>query len=325
MLAVLWMFNLSVSNAGGQTSFEPDWQSLKKYQCPQWFRDAKFGIFMHWGVNTVPAYDGHYGRYMYIQNPSEIKKPFHKSVYEHHVKTYGHPSVFGYKDFVPMWKAENWDPDELVRFYKQIGARYIVPVAVHSDNFDNYDSTYQPWNSVKMGPKRDIIGEWKQAAEKYGLRFGVSSHVGDWVQVWYSRACDKTGPLAGVPYDVNDPNYAGLYGDRGDDRTKRPEDFPQNWYLRTKELIDEYRPDLLYFDSGLPYDQYGLKIAAHFYNANMAWHGGQLQAVLNVKRDFEEGAVVYDIEKGQAKELLPVPWQTDTTINSGWFYQNRQQ
>lgn len=304
--------------------FEPNWTSLKQYECPDWFRDAKFGIFMHWGINTVPAYDGHYGRYMYIQDKGQISRSIHQSVYDHHVKTYGHPSIFGYKDFIPMWKAEKWDPDALVRFYKEIGARYIVPVAVHSDNFDNYDSTYQPWNSVRMGPKRDIIGEWKAAAEKHGLRLGVSSHVGDWAQVWYAWATDETGPLAGVPYDVSNIDYAGLYGDRGGDRKQLQAGFQTNWYLRTKELVDKYRPDLLYFDSGLPYGEYGMKIAAHFYNANRQWHNGRLEAVLNVKRNFEEGAVVHDIEKGQANELRPLPWQTDTTINSGWFYQTRR-
>ncbi len=332
LLAAVFMFSacqttsepISQQKSQKRPGFEPNWDSLKQYECPQWFRDAKFGIFMHWGVNTVPAYDGHYGRYMYFQDKDEVSKSAHKSVYDHHVKTYGHPSVFGYKDFIPMWKAEKWDPDALVKFYKNIGARYIVPVAVHSDNFDNYDSTYQPWNSYRMGPKRDIIGEWKKAAEKHGLHLGVSSHVGDWAHVWYARPADKTGPLAGVPYDVTDINYAGLYGDRGDDRTKLQEGFETNWYLRTKELVDKYQPDLLYFDSGLPYGKYGLMIAAHFYNTNTQWHNGQLQAVLNVKRDFEEGAVVHDIEKGQAKELRSLPWQTDTTINSGWFYQSRR-
>ena len=315
---------LGLSAAQANVTFAPNWKSLQQYKCPEWFRDAKLGIFMHWGVNTVPAYDGHYGRYMYIQDPNGVKAT-HQSVYEHHVKTYGHPSKFGYKDFIPMWKAEKWDPDALVRFYKQIGVRYIVPVAVHCDNFDNYDSTHQSWNSVNMGPKRDIIGQWKQAAERHGLRFGVSSHLGEWAHVWYARASDTSGPLKGVPYDVTDPNYAGLYGDRGDDRTKLQAGFKENWFLRTKELVDKYQPDLLYFDSGLPYENpYGLRIAAHFYNANSAWHNGRLEAVLNVKRKFTEGAVVHDIEKGQAKELRALPWQTDTTINSGWFYQTRK-
>ena len=321
-LGKLWVLLLLAQVGHGAVHFAPDWQSLQQYECPSWFRDAKLGIFMHWGVNSVPAYDGHYGRWMYIQDPNEAK-PMHQ-VYAHHVKTYGHPSTFGYKDFVPMWQAEKWDPDALLRFYKEIGARYIVPVAVHCDNFDNYDSTHQPWNSVRMGPKRDIIGEWKQTAEKHGLRFGVSSHVGDWAQVWYARASDTAGPLKGVPYDVMDANYAGLYGDRGNDRTKLQAGFAENWYRRTKELVDKYRPDLLYFDGRLPYaEPHGLKLAAHFYNANTAWHGGRLEAVLNLKHGFPEGAVVHDIEKGQAKVLRERPWQTDTTINSGWFYQER--
>lgn len=307
----------------GAASFEPTWTSLQQYRCPEWFRDAKLGIFLHWGVNTVPAFDGHYGRYMYIQDTNSVG-PAHRAVYPHHVATYGHPSKFGYKDFIPMWRAEKWDPDALVRLFKRCGARYIVPVAVHCDNFDNYDSTWQPFNSVRMGPKRDIVGDWRKAALEHGLRFGVSSHVGEWAQVWYSRACDTTGPLKGVPYDVCDTNYAALYGYRPHDRSKLQEGFPRNWYLRTKELVDRYQPDLLYFDGGLPYaKEYGLKLAAHFYNANQAWHGGKLEAVLNLKRGFKPGAVVYDIEKGQADRLLREPWQTDTTLNSGWFYQTR--
>ena len=179
--------------------FEPNWDSLKQYDVPDWFRDAKFGIFLHWGVQSVAANDGWYARHMYVQEGA----PWGRA-YEHHLKHFGHPSVVGYKDLIPLWKAEKWDPDSLVRLYREIGARYIVPVAVHHDNFDNYASTWQPWNSVNMGPHKDVVGEWKRAAERQGLRFGVSSHC-DRTWDWFlpSHASDVRGPLKGVPYDGN--------------------------------------------------------------------------------------------------------------------------
>ena len=178
--------------------FKPDFESLKQYQCPEWFRDYKFGIFLHWGVNSVPGFNGHYGRYMYWQSKPENVEGTGWSekgsdVYDHHVKNYGHPSKFGYKDFIPMWKAEKFDADKLAKFFKKIGAKYVVPMAVHHDNFDNWDSKYHKWNSVNMGPKRDIIGEWKKACQDNDLRFGVSSHFnGGHENVFFQGASDFT-------------------------------------------------------------------------------------------------------------------------------------
>jgi len=327
--------------------YEPTWQSLKEYSAPEWFRNAKFGIFMHWGVQSVPASNGWYGRFMYMQEGA-----LWGNAYAHHLENYGHPSEFGYKDFIPLWKAENWDPDALIAFYKNIGAKYIVPVAVHHDNFDNYNSTWQPWNSVNMGPKQDIVLAWKNAALKHGLRFGVSSHS-DRTWDWFNTAhgSDKTGMMKDIPYDGSlkkedgtgkwwegyDPD--ALYARPHGNEEEPDENYCETWYKRILELIDEYRPDLVYFDGplpivrdgeggGLPHvvrTSYGLKIASHFYNANRKWHNGSLEAVLNLKQWEEESlpektAFVLDVEKGQIEDICPLPWQTDTSLTQTWFY-----
>lgn len=195
--SVTWLIPLALFAAPPAETFQPTWDSIKNYQAPAWFRDAKFGIFLHWGVCSVPANDGWYGHNMYLQEGAPWG-----NAYQYHLEHYGHPSEFGYKDLIPLWKAENWDPAALARYFKEIGAPYIVPVAVHHDNFDSYDSTYQPWNSVRMGPHRDVVGEWKKAAEKNGLLFGVSSHsdrTWDWFST--SHGSDVKGPKKGVAYD----------------------------------------------------------------------------------------------------------------------------
>ncbi len=331
-----------------QLSFTADWSSLHNYRVPDWYRDAKFGIFMHWGVQSVPAHEnGWYARQMYQQDSAEWGH-----TYDYHVQHYGHPSQFGYKDLIPLWKADKWDPDSLVRLYKKIGAKYIVPVAVHHDNFDNYASTYQPWNSVNMGPKKDIVGEWAKATRKYGLRFGVSSHSDrswDWFQT--SHGSDTKGPLKGVSYDGNLTKADGggkwwngydpqdLYSMKHSKYEGPDSAYCTKWFNRTRELIDKYQPDLLWFDGPLPMicsspacaevrhqlSKYGLEIAAHFYNENKKWHNGNEEAVINIKSwsqgdipDF--GAIVLDIEKGQTQDILENAWQTDTSIPNSWYY-----
>lgn len=310
--------------------FKPDFDSLLQYKCPDWFRDAKFGIFLHWGVNSVPGFNGHYGRYMYWQEkPDPVEgtgwSEQATDVYPHHVETYGHPTEFGYKDFIPMWKAEKFDAGKLAAFFKSIGARYVVPMAVHHDNFDNWDSKYHRWNSVKMGPKIDIIGEWKKACAENKLRFGVSSHFnGGHENVFFQGGSDASGPLAGVPYDTMDPKYDDFYHRRTPDRKKILPYIGEEFLNRHIDLVESYQPDLLYFDGGLPYEENGLKLAAHFYNENMKNNEGKLDCVLALKRNFPEGAATLDIEKGQADRLREEPWQTDTTINDGWFYLGKQ-
>lgn len=288
----------AVASDSADGKYQPAWKSLEQYRCPEWFRDAKFGIFMHWGIPSVPDETrpfgtGWYECGMYLQHGKGA--PSHcREIYDWNLQRYGHPSQFRYQDFIPMWKAEKWDPEALAAFYKKIGAKYIVAMAVHHDNFDMYDSTWNRWNSVKMGPQRDILREWKQAAEKEGLRFGASTHLqpalGFVKGAWGS---DYEGPLKGIPYVPDDSPDKDFYL-----KGVSQKDFQLMWYRRTLEIIDKYSPDLMFFDTGgLAVGDYGLKVAAHFYNTNAARHNGRCDAVINVKRNFSTpSAVVVDIE-----------------------------
>lgn len=328
--------------------FEPTWQSLAQYETPEWFRDAKFGIWAHWGPQCQPQRGDWYARQMYHQGNWQ---------YQSHLSQYGHPSEFGFKDVINAWKAENWDPDKLVGIYKQAGAQYFVAMANHHDNFDYWDSTHQPWNSVAIGPRKNIIAGWADAARKHGLPFGVSAHASH-ASIWYepSRDADREGPLAGVPYDGNltkedgkDTWWEGLDpqdlyaqnqkritrpGDLGDvhghwhwTRTRNLPDlaYCEKFYNRTLDLLNKYKPDLLYFDDTIlpfyPFNDAGFKIAAHFYNSSMKWNNGQLRAVMNNKilSPEQRRTMVWDIEKGASNHIEPYPWQTCTCLGS-WHY-----
>lgn len=296
--------------------FVPSFESLQQYHCPDWFRDAKFGIWSHWGPQAVPTMGDWYARRMYEQGGD---------AYEEHVKVYGHPSKSGYKDIIPLWKAENWNPEQLMELYVKAGAHYFVSMGVHHDNFDLWNSTYQPrWNAVVTGPKRDVLGDWQKAAKKHNLPFGVSEHLGASF-TWFQGAhkSDKSGPMAGVPYDGADPQWADLYhpptkpGDNGWLTTDAENH--RHWFNRIKDVIDKYHPELLYSDSGFPFaDDAGLPLVAHFYNANMKANGGQLTAVYNCKQ-ASGGKWVQDLERGVMDKANPEPWQTDTSIGD-WFY-----
>ena len=322
--------------------FEPTWESLQQYQAPEWFRDAKFGIWAHWGPQCQPEAGDWYARQMYVQGQPQ---------YEFHLKQYGHPSDFGFKDVIHLWKAENWDPAKLIALYKRAGAQYFVALANHHDNFDNYDSKYQPWNAVNIGPKKDLIGGWAKAARDNGLRFGVSvhaAHAWSWYEV--AQEADKTGPLAGVPYDgkLTKADGSGKWWEGYDPqdlyaqnhvRGKKLEwdwdaakgssipdqAYCQKFYNRTIDLINKYQPDLVYFDDTAlplyPISDAGLKVAAHLYNSNMQHHGGRLEAVLTNKvlTDQQKKCMVWDIERGQSNKIEPLPWQTDTCIGT-WHY-----
>ncbi|MES1200531.1 MAG: alpha-L-fucosidase [Pseudomonadota bacterium] len=179
----------------GAPRFSPTWDSLvSSYRAPDWFRDAKFGIWAHWSAQCVPEQGDWYARRMYVQGDP---------AYEHHVRTYGHPSVFGFMEVNKLWRAENWDPEALIQRYKRAGAKYFVALANHHDNFDTYNSRHHAWNSVNVGPKRDIIGTWARAARKHGLRFGVTNHCAKawhWFQPAYGY--DAEGAMAGQRYDA---------------------------------------------------------------------------------------------------------------------------
>ena len=322
--------------------FQPDWNSLTNYQnAPEWYRDAKFGIWAHWGPQCQPEHGDWYARGMYEEGGWQYKL---------HVKEYGHPSTNGFKDVIRVWKAERFDPDKLVKFYKDNGAKIFMALANHHDNFDLYDSKHQPWNSVALGPKKDLIGGWAKAARKHGLRFGVSVHASH-TWMWYEPAqgADKTGPFAGVPYDVKltkadgkgqwwdglDPQdlYAqnhipGKYhwewdATKGSSVPDAP--YMEKFFKRTQQLWDDYQPDQIYFDDTiLPFhgvtDEVGLNLAAHFYNTRLNKQG-RTEAVINSKwlKEDQRRALVYDIERGKAHDILPLPWQTDTCIGS-WHY-----
>ncbi len=309
--------------------FQPTWESLKQYQCPDWFRDAKFGIWAHWGVQCVPAQGDWYAWHMYRPGDRE---------FQYHLDHYGHPSKFGLKDLCNAWKAEKWDPEKLIRLYKRAGAKYFVAMANHHDNFDNWDSKYQPWNTVNVGPKKDLIGIWAKTARKAGLRFGVTVHnarAWDWLEA--ANGSDKDGPMKGVPYDGALTKADGkgqwwdgldpddLYGPHGAARTPAARKaYEVKWFNRTKDLVDEYRPDLLYFDDiDLPCGEAGMNIAAHYYNASLQWNKGRQEAILNTKRAPSgcRTAILLDIERGQRDTLDPQPWQTDTCIGD-WHYKN---
>jgi alpha-L-fucosidase len=335
--------------------FRSDWDSLTaQYQAPDWFRDAKFGIWAHWSAQCVPEAGDWYARNMYLQGEKQ---------YDHHLQHYGHPADNGFMEMNNRWKAENWRPGELLDLYVKAGARYFVSLANHHDNFDNFSSRFHDWNSTRVGPKKDIVGIWAKAARERGLKFGVSNHSAHawhWFQPAYGY--DPEGARAGERYDAwkltkydgkgkwwegLDPQelYAGAVMPMPDgiasikdaDAWHTAHDrvwdeapplanpaFVRQWYLRCKDLVDTYKPDLLYFDnSGLPLGQAGLDMTAHLYNSSISRHGSQ-QAVVNCKLlpDEHRAAVVEDVERGFRAEVVPHPWQTDTCIGD-WHY-NRE-
>ena len=300
--------------------FQATRESLKAYRVPEWFRDAKFGIWAHWGPQSAAEYGDWYARRMYFQGERQ---------YEYHVKTYGHPSKFGFKDVIATWKADKFDPDHLMELYKKAGAKYFCSMGVHHDNFDLWNSKYQPrWNAVATGPKKNIARMFRDAALKQGLRFGVSQHLHasyEWMATCFGS--DKTGPYAGVPYDGNDPQYADLYHEKHEpsaqagDVSKVPESWKRQYLLRLQDLIDQLRPDLMYHDGVIRFEQYGLKLVAHLYNQSAIWHDGKVEAVYTSKgmEDCQVGTGVLDFERGIAEGIWPNPFQTDTCI-ANWHY-----
>lgn len=307
--------------------YEASFESLYTHEYPDWFRDAKFGIWSHWGPQSVPMCGDWYARNMYIENSEQ---------YRYHCRHYGHPSVFGYKDICKLWKAEKFDPDRLMELYYSAGARYFVAQATHHDNFFNYDSRVNPMNSVNVGPKKDILAMWKSAADRFNMPFGVTEHLGASFWWWsVNKGCDREGPYAGVPYDGNDPEYRSFYHDNyehlGDTTWKwltENEGFMKYWSDSMNELIDRFQPELLYSDSVLPFNyghyQPGLEAVARLYNRSAEKHGSN-QAVYTQKDRNPDiyRAGVLDIEKSQLPGIMEHPWQTDTCIGN-WFYDAKQ-
>ncbi len=290
--------------------FLPSWESLEQYQVPEWYLDAKFGIFIHWGVYSVPAFGNEwYPRNMYLQGSRE---------FQHHLETYGPHNKFGYKDFIPLFKAEKFDPNHWAELFKKAGARYVVPVAEHHDGFAMYDSGLTRWCASKMGPKRDIIGELAAAVREQGLVFGVSTHRAEhW---WFMNGGKQ------FDSDVQDPQYADFYGPAAPENTPPNREFLEDWLARTCELVDKYHPQIVWFDWWIEqpvFKPYLRRFAAYYYNRGYEWKQG---VVINYKNDaFPPGVAVYDIERGQRADIHPRLWQTDTSISrNSWGYVKNQ-
>src|SRR5476649_2817307 len=306
--------------------FKPTLESLSAFQVPDWYRDAKFGIWAHWGPQCQPEQGDWYAQNMY--------KPEHE-VYRFHVQKYGHPSKFGFKDVINEWKADKWEPEKLIALYKRAGAKFFSAMANHHDNFDNFNSKFQPWNSVNIGPKKDLVGTWQKLVTAAGMKFGVSVH-GARAWNWYEDAqgSDKTGPLAGVPYDgkLTKADGKGLWWDGLDPQDLyaqnhaigAPPDaaYTTKFFNRIKDVIDGYHPDLIFFDdTKLPLGDVGLGLAAHFYNANQKCHGGNLQAVIvsNGNSTTEQQAITNNLERSMTLDLLRLPWNKGSTVGP-WHY-----
>ncbi len=295
--------------------YKDTWESLQQYYVPQWYIDAKFGIFIHWGVYSVPAFANEwYSRNMYIQGSPE---------FEHHIKTYGDHEHFGYKDFIPMFKAEKFDPDEWAKLFKDAGAQYVVPVAEHHDGFQMYKSELSHWNAAEMGPKRDVLGELSRAFNNLGMINCASSHR---VEHWFFMSHGKE-----FPSDIKEPlkrgdfywpsmperNHQDLFSEPAPSR-----EYLEDWLERCCEIVDKYRPKLVYFDWWIHHSAvkpYLKKFAAYYYNRADEW--GE-EVVINYKHDaFEFGTAVVDIERGQFANAKPYIWQTDTAVaNNSWCY-----
>ena len=281
------------------STYEPTLESLSQYTVPEWYKDAKFGIYTHWGPYAVPAFGNEwYPRNMYLRdNPA----------FQHHRKVWGEQSTFGYKDFIPMFTAAKWDPQQWADLFLRAGAKFAGPVVEHHDGFPMYDCEYTTFNCVRMGPKRDITAEQKAAFEAVGMKFVATSH----------RAQNHRHFHFEGGFDNMDPQYKDLYWKPGgDQRNNTDPEFLEDWLGRTKEVIDKYEPDVLWFDFGwhrkefLPYR---LELVSYYYNRAEEW--GR-EVVMNYKDHVFDGAAVYNIERGKLAGIREGFWQTDTSIST---------
>jgi alpha-L-fucosidase len=308
-----------VDRHGRDGPYRPDWESLQKYEVPEWYKDAKFGIFIHWGVYSVPAFGSEwYPRDMYREGSDEFK---------HHLATYGSQDKFGYKDFIPLFKAERFDPAAWARLFREAGAKYVVPVAEHHDGFAMYDSGLSDWTATKMGPHRDVIGELSKAVRAEGLHFGASSHR---VEHNFFLGVGRQ-----ITSDINDPKYAAFYGPAhnwmeakqgtplSNDFTFVSSAWTADWLARSSEIVEKYHPDIMYFDWWIGQASVRAdltRFAAFYYNASLKY--GDHVGVINYK-DYaiQEHSAVLDLERGQLGEIRPLYWQTDTSVsNESWGY-----
>jgi alpha-L-fucosidase len=311
-----------INSVIAEGKYKDNWASLFGYQAPDWYIRGKLGIFIHWGIYSVPAFGNEwYSRNMYDPNHREFR---------HHVETYGPQKDFGYKDFIPDFKGEKFDPKAWAELFSAAGARYVMPVAEHHDGFAMYDTAFNRYNAVNMGPCRDVIGELKQAVEAAGMQFCASTHRAEhYFFMNMGRTFDS---------DVNDPAYADFYGpavyvpELGSEQLGQTTETPStvgptqqwltDWMVRTCELIDRYRPKVLYFDwwiKNYAFKPYLKKIAAYYYNRAAQW--GE-EVTINYKwQAFPPGVATFDVERGALTGISPVPWQTCTAIGkNSWGY-----
>ncbi|TMU57293.1 alpha-L-fucosidase [Flagellimonas algicola] len=332
LLAILFLCNCKTDKRTGSTvaiatdtipKIQPNWESIKaNYKDPEWFSDDKFGIFIHWGAYSVPAFGSEwYPRQMYMDTATfsaqlQLGKEGPNDTYLHHKEKWGDQKIFGYKDFIPMFKAEKFEAKAWVDLFKKSGARYVVPVADHHDGFAMYKSNTTRWNSFDMGPGRDVLGELFEEGRKQGLKMGASTHFAfNWS--FYNKK---------EKFDTMDPEYADLYSSKGKDLTEPvSEKFKKRWWNRTIDLIDNYQPDILYFDFYVDIDDFAdlrPKLAAYYYNKGAEW---DKEVIINDKNfgheAFPEGTVIYDLERGKLPGIRKLPWQTDTSIGkNSWSY-----
>ena len=302
--------------------YKPDWSSLSHHKAPEWYMHDKIGVFIHWGIYSVPAFGNEwYSRAMYDFNCRE---------FEHHIKTYGNQKDFGYKDFIPMFKAENFDAEKWVTLFKKAGMKYVMPVCEHHDGFAMYDTQFNPWNAKEMGPCRDVVGELKAECEKQGLNLCASTHR---AEHYFFMNMGRT-----FESDVNDPDYESFYGPavyceefHSNDLHKftadtysigASEEWLQDWLVRTCELVDKYQPAVLYFDwwiHNYSFKPYLKKLAAYYYNRAEEW--GK-EVTINYKHEaFPPTVATFDVERGALSGISPLYWQTDTAIGKcSWGY-----
>jgi alpha-L-fucosidase len=315
-----------IPNLAGDGPFKPTWNSLLEYEAPEWYRDAKFGIWAHWSPQCVPEAGDWYGRNMYMEGSDQ---------YKYHLQHYGLPLNFGYKDLCPQWTLLNWEPDSLIERYKKAGAKLFIALANHHDGLDAWNSKYHPWNSANIGPHRDVVGTWAAAARKHDLRFGVTVHQArNWWWFQTAHGADQKDSFAGRPYDGSltmadgkgqwweglDPQR--LYGVKHPFNALPDTSYVKNFYDRTRDLIDQHDPDLLYFDNSLfPLGWGGMNIGSYFYNHNLKTRGGKLEAVINIKEvpDRLAKAVIADYERGLTSKIMDYAWQSETCIGD-WHY-----
>ena len=307
-----------VDEVNHQGPFRADWEALQKYEVPEWYRDAKFGIFIHWGAYSVPAFGNEwYPRNMYKEGTEE---------YKHHIVTYGPQDKFGYKDVLPMFKAEHFDPQAWADLFKKAGAKYVVPVAEHHDGFAMYDSGLSDWTVVKMGPHRDTTGDLAKAVRAAGLHFGLSSH-----RVEHNFFL---GVGRAITSDVNDPQYAAFYGPAhtwvspwldplANDFTYVSSAWADDWLARSAELTDKYHPDIIFFDWWIGQASIRpnlTRFAAFYYNRSLKY-GDHVGVITYKDYAMQSHAAVLDLERGQLGDIRPIPWQTDTSVsNKSWGY-----